>query len=226
MMMPSGQVGCEGYWGYDSPELIVGKVDETAAISATRMPRLHSPLSEYSDGLEQPQKTAKASAEDQIAALRSRLEEQRWWNASIEKRHASLAARVGRLESLEFAGNVVAAADVIVMIPPDAHKATADQPQGVADTNPDATLGGADTAELEQTCELPRSMWNCPLFLGRRDVGMGRVVTLWTLLVLLGSMLLQTTITVIVLLNLGDPTFVASMIQDLWYASEPRFASA
>jgi hypothetical protein len=55
---------------------------------------------------------------------------------------------------------------------------------------------------------------------------MGRVVSLWALLILLLNTLLQTTIAVIVLLNMGDPTFVARIIEDLWYASEPRFAAA
>ncbi len=64
------------------------------------------------------------------------------------------------------------------------------------------------------------------LFLGRRDVGMGCVVTLWAVLALLLNILLQTTIAVIVVRKMGDPRFVARTIEDLWYASEPRFAAA
>ena len=164
-----------------------------------------------------------ASVEDQIAALRSQLKEQRLWNARFEEKSAGLAKRVGRLE---LAGKAGAAEDDIVMLPPDARKATVDGPEAVAETNPAAAVGAADTAELEQTYELAESMCNVSLFLGRRDVGMGPVVTFWAVLVLLLNILLQTTIAVIVLLNLGEPTFFASMIEDLWYASGPHFASA
>jgi hypothetical protein len=56
---------------------------------------------------------------------------------------------------------------------------------------------------------------------------MGRVVTLWALLALLLNILLQTTIAAIVVVNMGNPTFVARIIEDLWYArSEPSFTSA
>jgi hypothetical protein len=158
----------------------------------------------------------KASAEDQIAGLRRQLEEQQVVNASFEE-------RLGRLET---AGKAVTAADVAVSFPPDAREATVDQPQGVADANLDATVGGADTSEPVRTCELAESMWDSPLFLCRRDVGMGSVVTLWALLVLLLNILLQTTIAVIVVRKMGDPRFVARTIEDLWYASEPRFAAA
>ena len=109
---------------------------------------------------------------------------------------------------------------------PGVRQATIDQPQAVADTNPDATVGGADTDEPVQTCKLAESMWDSPLFLGRPEVAMGRVVTLWALLVLLLNILLQTTIAIIVVINMGDPRFVARTIEDLWYASEPRFATA
>jgi hypothetical protein len=89
--------------------------------------------------------------------------------------------------------------------------------------------GGAWADELasdtEIMSELAESIWDSPLFFGRRDVGMGRVVTLWALLVLVLNTLLQTTIAVIVLLKMGDPTFVARIIEDLRYASERRFAS-
>jgi hypothetical protein len=176
------------------------------------------PWSRYSDGLEQPQERAKESTEDPIAALKSQFESQ----------FAAIELRVGKLE-LQW--KAVAATDAVISFRPDApqgkgdapllhlvREATIDQPETVADTNPDATVGGADTAELEQTCELQESMWDSPLFLGRRDIGMGRAVTLWTLLVLLLNTLLQTTIAVIVLLNMGDPVFVPSMIEDLWYA--------
>jgi hypothetical protein len=179
------------------------------------MTRLSPAPDREADGLTQPQEMANASAEDQIAALRSQLKEQRLWNARFEEKSAGLAKRVSRLE---LAGKAGAAEDVVVISPPDARKATVDGPY--------AAVGGADTAELEQTCELAESMCNVSLFLGRRDVGMGFVVTLWAVLVLLLNILLQTTIAVIVLLNLGEPTFFASMIEDLWYASEPHFASA
>ncbi len=81
------------------------------------------------------------------------------------------------------------------------------------------------TAELEYTCELEESIWDSALFLGRRDLGVGVVVTLWAILVLLLNILLQTTIAVIVLLKMGDTTFVARIIEDLWYAPEPRLAA-
>ncbi len=71
-------------------------------------------------------------------------------------------------------------------------------------------------------------MWDSPLFLGRRrrDVGMGRVITLWAVLALLLNILLQTTIAVIVVRKMGDPRFGTRIIEDLWYALEPRFAAA
>ena len=167
---------------------------------------------------EQPQERGKASTEDPIAALKSQFESQ----------FAAIELRVGKLE-LQWKS--VAETDAVISVRPDARQgkggvplpyvvreATIDQPEAVADTNPDATVGDAETAELEQTCELQESMWDSPLFLGRRDIGMGRIVTLWTVLVLLLNTLLQTTIAVIVLLNMGDPIFVAQMIEDLWYA--------
>jgi hypothetical protein len=188
-----------------------------------------SPASDReADGLEQPHKMAKASAEDQIAALRRQLEEQQVVNASFE-------ARLGRLET---AGKADATADVVVSFPPDAREATVhqppadareatvDKPEAITDANPDATVGGAGTAERVQTCKLAESMWDSPLFLGRPEVAMGRVVTLWALLVLLLNILLQTTIAIIVVINMGDPRFVARTIEDLWYASEPLFAAA
>jgi hypothetical protein len=179
------------------------------------MTRLSPAPDREADGLAQPQEMAKVSAEDQIAALRGQLEEQQVVNASFEE-------RLGRLET---AGKAVTAADVAVSFPPDAREATVDQPQGVADANLDATVGGAGTSEPVRTYKLAESMWDSPLFLGRRDVGMGSVVTLWALLVLLLNMLLQTTIAVIVVIEMGDPAFVANIIEDLWYASEPGFAS-
>jgi hypothetical protein len=151
-------------------------------------------------------------------SLRRQFEEQRsthkLWKDSFEE-------RLGRLE---LVGKANAAEDVIVKLPPDTCEATVDQPQAVADNTPDATVGGADTAERVPKCELAESIWDSPLFLGRRDIGMGRIVTLWAVFVLLLNILLQTTIAVIVLLNMGDPTFVAHIIEDLWYASESRFA--
>jgi hypothetical protein len=184
--------------------------------SVVRSP-LSTRLSLYreTDGLEQPQEMAKESAEDQIAGLRRQLEKQQVVNASFEE-------RLGRLES---EGKVVAAADVIETFPPDAREVTFDQPPADAETNPDASVGGADTAERVQTCELAKSVWESPLFLGRPDLEMGHVVTLWAVLILLLNILLQVTIAVIVVLNMGDPTFAARVIEDLWYASETCFAS-
>ena len=188
------------------------------------MTRLSPAPDREADGLTQPQEMANASAEDQIAALRSQLNEQRLWNARFEEKSAGLAKRVSRLE---LAGKAGAAEDVVVISPPDARKATVDGPEEFAETNPAAAVGGADTAELEQTCELAESMCNVSLFLGRRDVGMGFVVTLWAVLVLLLNILLQTTIAVIVVRKMGDQRFVARIIEDLWYArSEPSFTSA
>ncbi len=150
-------------------------------------------------------------------SLRSQFLEQRskqhLWNASFAK-------RVGKLES---AGKADAAADVVVSFPPDAREATVEQPQASADADPHTTVGGADTAEPLQTCALAQSMWDSPLVLGRSDVGMGRVVTLWAVLVLLFNALLQTTIAVIVVDNMADPTFIPRIIEDLWCASELRF---
>jgi hypothetical protein len=216
--------------------LNAGKVDETATVaisiqqaldstSATHTPR----SSQYPDEPKQPRE--KASAEDPIGVLRSQLEKQRLLTDSLRsqfleqrsKQHlwnASFAERVGKLES---ACKADAAADVIVMFPPDAREETVEQPQASADADPHATVGGADPAEPLQTCALAQSMWDSPLVLGRSDVGMGGVVTLWALLVLLFNTLLQTTIAVIVVVNMGDPTFIPRIIEDLWCASELRF---
>ena len=95
----------------------------------------------------------------------------------------------------------------------------------IAIHDPDVTVDGADTAEPEQTCDLDESMWDCALLLGRPDLGVSHVITLWAVLVLLLNMLLQTTIAVIVL-YMDDPTFKAQFIEQLWCATEPRFASA
>jgi hypothetical protein len=194
-------------------ELPVAAVSVVRSASVTRL----SPApNREADGLEQPQEMARAFAEDQIAALRRQLEEQ-------QVVIASFAERLGRLES---ARTVDAAAEVVLSLPPDACQATVDQPEAVADANPDATVGGAGTAEPVRTCKLAESMWDSPVFLGRRDVGMGSVVTLWALLALLLNILLQTTIAVIVVRKMGDQRFVARIIEDLWYTSEPRFAAA
>ena len=149
------------------------------------------------------------------ASLRSKLEEHR-------SAHASLAERVGKLE---LSGKAAAETDVIISFSPDAREATEDQPKAVAETDPDATVDGADTAKHEDTCELEESIWDSALFLGRPDLEVGRVVTLWAVLVLLLNILLQTTIAVIVVRSMGDPTFVARIIEDLWYAQEPGLAS-
>ena len=217
--------------------LDAGKVYETAAvtsveqgpdpISATRKPESSV---EYSDGLEKPQKMANASADDPIAALQRQLE---MVNASLRSKleehrsaqllwNASLAERVGKLE---LSGKAAAETDVIISFSPDAREATEDQPEAVAETDPDATVDGADTAKHEDTCELEESIWDSALFLGRPDLEMGHVVTLWAVLILLLNILLQVTIAVIVERNMGDPTFAARVIEDLWYASETCFAS-
>jgi hypothetical protein len=197
-----------------------------------------SPASDReADGLEQPQKMADASAEDPIAALRRQLVEQQVVSASLRSQlfeleehrsaqllwNASLAERVGKLEP---SGKAVAETDIVISLSPDARDASEDQPEAVAETNPDATVGGAGTAEPVRTWKLAESMWDSPLFLGRRDVGMGYVVTLWAVLALLLNILLQTTIAVIVVRKMGDARFVVRTIEGLWYASEPRFAAA
>ena len=224
--------------------LDAGKVDETVAVSISveqgpgPISPTHKPekSSEYSDGLEQPQKMADASAEDPIAALRRQLVEQQVVNASLRSQlfeleehrsaqllwNASLAERVGKLEP---SGKAVAETDIVISLSPDARDATEDEPEALAEINPDAAVDGADTAKDEDTCELEESMWDSALFLFRRDVGMGRVVTLWAVLALLLNTLVQATIAVIVFRNMGDPTFVARVIEDLWYASEPGLAS-
>ena len=192
-------------------------VDETAAVPIS-LGQAHAStsatLTARSSGLEQPQEMAKASA-DQIAALRRQLEEQQVVSASFEE-------RLGRLET---AGKVAAAAEVAVAFPPDAREARVDQPEAVADANPDATVCSAGMAEPVRACKLAESMWDSPLFLGRPEVGMGRVVTLWAVLVLLLNIFLQITIAVIVVDKMSDPRFVARTIEDLWYASEPRFVA-
>ena len=162
------------------------------------------------DGLEKPQEMANASDEDPITALRSQF----------LTHFAAIELRVGKLE---LAGKAVPETDVVISFRPDATDAMGDRPEAVADTNLNATMGGAFTADFVQICQLAESMWDSPLFLCRRDVGMGRVVTLWALLVLLLNMVMQTTIAVIVVLNMGDPTFVARIIENLWCASELRF---
>jgi hypothetical protein len=187
-----------------------------SAVRSASLTRLSPAPDREADGLEQPHEMAKESAEDQIAALRRQLEEQQVVNASFEE-------RLGRLETARKAD---AAADVVVSFPPDAREATVHQPPADADANRDATVGGAGTAEPVRTCKLAESMWDSPLFLGRRDVGMGCVVTLWAVLALLLNILLQTTIAVIVVRKMSDPRFVARTIEDLWYASEPRFVAA
>jgi hypothetical protein len=187
-----------------------------SAVRSASLTRLSPAPNREADGLEQPHEMAKASAEDQIAALRRQLDEQQVVNASFEE-------RLGRLETARKAD---AAADVVVSFPPDAREATVNQPPADADANPDATVGGAGTAEPVRTCKLAESMWDSPVFLGRRDVGMGSVVTLWALLALLLNILLQTTIAVIVVNNMRDPTFFPRLIKELWCASEPRFATA
>ena len=131
--------------------------------------------------------------------------EQESWRASVEQ----------RLGELERAVKVDSAEEVLLRFSPDGR-------------DPDATVtvGGADRAALELTTELAPSMWDGALFLFRRDVEVGGVVTLWAVLVLLLNILLQVTIAVIVLRNLGDPTFFPRIIEDLWCASQPRFAAA
>jgi hypothetical protein len=227
--------------------LSAGKVDETAAVrifiqlAPVPTSAAHKPeSSEYSDRLDQPQKMAKASADDPIAALQRQLEEEQVATESLRSQleqhrrqleqhrsaqllwNASLAERVGKLES---SGNAVADTDVIISLSPDAREATGDQPKAVAEINPDATVDGAETAELEYKCELEESIWDSALFLGRRDLEMGCVVTLWAILVMLLNILLQITIAVIVLLKMGDSTFGAGIIEDLWYAPEPHLAA-
>ena len=208
-----------------------GKVDEeTVAISIQPAPgstsATHTPRpSVFSDVLEQPPE--KTSAEDPIAKLTAQLEQQRLLTDSFRSEHELWKALVEeRLVRLEREGKAVAADEVIVYFPPDAREGAVKQADVDADADPDTAVGVADTAEPDDKSELAPSMWDGVLFLFRRDIEMGRVVTLWAVLVLLLNILLQTTIAVIVLLNMGDPTFVANIIADLWCASAPRFAAA
>jgi hypothetical protein len=166
--------------------------------------RLSQAPDREADGLEKPHEMGKASAEDQITALRSQF----------ATHFAAIELRVGKLE---LARKAVAETDLVISFRPDATDSTGDRPEAVADTNLNATVGGAFTAEFVQICKLAESMWDSPLFLGRCEVGMGRFVTLWALLVMLLNMVIQTTIAVIVVLNMGDPTFVARIIENLWY---------
>ena len=163
------------------------------------------------DGLEPQQETAKACAEDQIAALRSRVEE--------------LAKRVGNLESASAAGDVdpptsragqLSAGEIVLSFELDAEEA--------AGTNKKKKRKKKATFAME-TRELAKSMWESTLFVFRPDLEMGRVVTLWALVVLLLNTLLQTTIAVIVVLKMGDPKLTARMIEYLWYSLEPSFAA-
>jgi hypothetical protein len=180
---------------------------------------MHKPRpSEYTDGLEQE----KASAEDPIELEQQRSfhdsfrSEQKLWEASVEE----------RLARLERAGKAVAADEVVVKFPPDAREGAVEQDDVDADADLDATVGVADTAERDDKSELAPSMWDGVLFLFRRDIEICSVVSLWAVLVLLLNILLQTTIAVIVLINMGNPTFGAHIIGGLWYASTPRFAAA
>jgi hypothetical protein len=137
----------------------------------------HKPKSSgYSDGLEQPQEMANASADDpitvlqrQLEALRRQLEEQqsaqRLWNASSEEMHkersASLAERVGKLEL--SAKRRTSSFHSGRMHSMSKRRETSRRLSGI-ETDPDATVGGADIAVPEQTCgidvgrrALPRS---------------------------------------------------------------------
>jgi hypothetical protein len=62
-------------------------------------------------------------------------------------------------------------------------------------------------------------MWESSLFFGRPDVQMGRVVTLWAVLMLLLNMVVQALFVGIVVLTMDDANIVASTIADLWCAS-------
>jgi hypothetical protein len=73
--------------------------------------------------------------------------------------------------------------------------------------------------EKKQKSGLAQSMWESPLFFGRSDEGMGRVVTVWAVFVLLLNTLVQATIAVIVVLKMGDGGIVARTVTDLWCAS-------
>jgi hypothetical protein len=184
-------------------------------ISSQSMNRLDEGPNQAQEQLpEQRQKLANESAFDQIAALRSQVEQ--------------LAKRVGNLETDFSAGGVdlstsgaakeeaVTAAEVVLSLRSDVTETPGAQLDANVDTNP----------KLMEMCGLAPSTWEAALFLGRSDVGMGTVVTLWALLILLLNTLLQTTIAVIVVNNMRDPTFFPRLIKELWCASEPRFATA
>jgi hypothetical protein len=73
--------------------------------------------------------------------------------------------------------------------------------------------------ERTHRCELAASMWESPLFFGRPDAQMGRVVTLWAVLMLLLNALVQVMISTIVVLKMApDAKIVARTIADLWCA--------
>jgi hypothetical protein len=73
--------------------------------------------------------------------------------------------------------------------------------------------------ESMHRCEFAMSMWESSLFFGRPDVQMGRVVTLWAVLMLLLNMVVQAMFVGIVVLTMDDASIVASTIVDLWCAS-------
>ena len=226
-----------------APTPSVGKVEEPASAAAVPMscnelPGLEPgtvaseseshPLARLSpvpdreaNRLEQSHETVIESAMTKIEALRRHVEE--------------LAKRVGDLESEKSPGGVdprtshagqgraAALAEVVVSFDPQATEETGDQPEATGNAN--ATLRVADTAERLETCVLTASMWDSPVILGRRDARMGYVVTLWALLVLLINTVLQLTIAVIVVKNMGNPEIISRTIEDMWCASEPRFAT-
>jgi hypothetical protein len=73
--------------------------------------------------------------------------------------------------------------------------------------------------ESMHDCELAASMWESPLFFGRPDAQMGRVVTLWAVLMLLLNALVQAMISVIVVLKMApDAKIIKRTIADLWCA--------
>jgi hypothetical protein len=180
------------------------------------------------DGL----KEAKESAEDHIAALGLEVGELRSGHDSLQQRVAEMERLAGGVDpptSRVAVGEEVAPENFVLSVGSAATEATGAQPEADVDTKPNSKprkrrpfldifkFRGGET----ETCELAESVWESPLFLGRTDLGMGRVVTLWALLVLLLNTLLQCTIAVIVVLKMGDASIIARTIEELWYTRSP-----
>jgi hypothetical protein len=185
------------------------------------------------DGL----KEAKESAEDQIAALGLEVGKLRLGHDSLQQRVAEIESLAGGVDpptSRVAYGEEVAPEGLALSVRSAATEATGAQPEAPnakprkrrpflpsePNAKPNLNIDEFRSGETE-TCELAESVWESPLFLGRTDLGMGRVVTLWTVLVLLLNTLLQCTIAVIVVLKMGESSIIARTIEDLWYTRSP-----